>query len=249
MAFGNNLVAWLVFAQATRTTKCCHRRGTLAGNWRGATRSEAVRRLGACRLRSTGAVRWDTYRTNTERTITDSTPPRHRRRVSSVPNFREIDNSSCAPARMRFFYNTRCPYASDRFCFRAEKSPGIFSRLFGSHRRSNSKSRKSLSNGNNCCATQFPPDEWFNKSVQPQQSTSTQTEKVTTRVHCRLGTFIFVGYDIEDYTDFGVILLYSINYSHNDVSIQLRTRKTIGDRVEFFKTSFAFKLFYTLDLS
>ncbi|XP_050422129.1 storkhead-box protein 1 [Adelges cooleyi] len=52
-----------------------------------------------------------------------------------------------------------------------KKSPGLFSRLFGS-RRSNSKSRKS-----NCCATQFPPDEWFNKSVQPQQTISTQTEQ------------------------------------------------------------------------
>ncbi|XP_050053941.1 storkhead-box protein 2 [Aphis gossypii] len=54
-----------------------------------------------------------------------------------------------------------------------KKSPGIFSRLFGS-RRSSSKSRKS---NNYCCATQFPPDEWFNKSVQPQHSISTQTEK------------------------------------------------------------------------
>ncbi|XP_022171089.1 uncharacterized protein LOC111034268 [Myzus persicae] len=54
-----------------------------------------------------------------------------------------------------------------------KKSPGIFSRLFGS-RRSNSKSRKS---NNYCCATQFPPDEWFNKSVQPQHSISTQTDK------------------------------------------------------------------------
>jgi hypothetical protein len=62
-------------------------------------------------------------------------------------------------------------------CFSsAEKSPGIFSRLFGS-RRSTSKSRKS--NSSYCCATQFPPDEWFNRGVQPQQSTSTQTEKVT----------------------------------------------------------------------
>ncbi|XP_025424982.1 storkhead-box protein 1 isoform X2 [Sipha flava] len=56
----------------------------------------------------------------------------------------------------------------------AKKSPGIFSRLFGS-RRSTSKSRKS--NSSYCCATQFPPDEWFNRGVQPQQSTSTQTEK------------------------------------------------------------------------
>ncbi|VVC43565.1 Storkhead-box protein, winged-helix domain [Cinara cedri] len=55
----------------------------------------------------------------------------------------------------------------------SRKSPGIFSRLFGS-RRSTSKSRKS--NGNNS-STQFPPDEWFNKSAQPQHSTSTQTEK------------------------------------------------------------------------
>ncbi|XP_050541618.1 storkhead-box protein 1 [Daktulosphaira vitifoliae] len=53
----------------------------------------------------------------------------------------------------------------------SRKSPGIFSRLFGS-RRSNSKTRKS-----NCCATQFPPEEWFNKSAQPQQTISTQTDQ------------------------------------------------------------------------
>lgn len=104
VTFNNNWVTWLVFAQATRTTKRCRRKGTLAGNWRGATRSEAVRRRDACRLRFTGAVRWDTYQTNTERTNTGSTP-HHRRRVSSVLKFRDIDNNNdCAPAKIFFFF-------------------------------------------------------------------------------------------------------------------------------------------------